>query len=69
MIYNSPILAVLLAYIAAMLTFGVFELMRIRDRLNKMFTEPINSYGEGIGDAIQGQIIRGQDGVSQYDRR
>lgn len=29
---------------------------------------PINSYGEGIGDAIQGQMIRGQAGISQYDR-
>lgn len=67
--YTSPILAALLAYIALMLTFGVLELIRIRDRLGKMFTEPLNSYGEGIGEAIQGQIIRGQRGIDQYDHR
>jgi len=31
--------------------------------------EPINSYGEGIGDAIQGQLVRGMAGISQYDHK
>jgi hypothetical protein len=45
------------------------SLKRIADALGGgLFTAPINSYGEGIGDAIQGQIIRGNNGVSQYDR-
>jgi hypothetical protein len=34
-----------------------------------IFTAPINSYGEGIGDAIQGQMIRGQRGIDQYEGR
>ena len=34
-----------------------------------ILTAPINSYGEGIGDAIQGQMIRGQRGVDQYEGR
>ncbi len=29
----------------------------------------INSYGEGIGDAIQGQLVRGQRGIDQYEGR
>lgn len=34
----------------------------------EVLTMPINSYGEGIGDAIQGQLVRGQRGIDQYDR-
>lgn len=45
------------------------SLKRIADSLGGgLFNAPINSYGEGIGDAIQGQIIRGNNGISQYDR-
>lgn len=45
------------------------SLKRIADSLGGgLFTAPINSYGEGIGDAIQGQIVRGNAGISQYDR-
>ncbi len=36
---------------------------------DSLLTAPINSYGEGIGDAIQGQIIRGQRGIDQYEGR
>lgn len=34
-----------------------------------ILTAPINSYGEGIGDAIQGQMVRGQRGIDQYEGR
>lgn len=34
-----------------------------------ILTAPINSYGEGIGDAIQGQMIRGSRGIDQYEGR
>lgn len=46
------------------------SLKRIADALSNggIFKQPINSYGEGIGDAIQGQLVRGQAGISQYDR-
>jgi len=47
------------------------SMKRIADALSgegpNLFTTPINSYGEGIGDAIQGQLVRGQAGISQYD--
>ena len=44
-------------------------LLEVRNISNGDFlTRPINSYGEGIGDAIQGQLVRGQNGISQYDR-
>jgi len=33
---------------------------------SSILTAPINSYGEGIGDAIQGQMVRGAAGISQY---
>lgn len=29
----------------------------------------INCYGEGIGEAIQGQLVRGQRGIDQYEGR
>ena len=49
------------------------SLKRIADALTgegpSILTAPINSYGEGIGDAIQGQMIRGQRGVDQYEER
>lgn len=49
------------------------SLKRIADAVTgegpNILTASINSYGEGIGDAIQGQLVRGQAGISQYDRR
>lgn len=49
------------------------SLKRIADALTgegpSILTAPINSYGEGIGDAIQGQMIRGQRGINQYEGR
>lgn len=49
------------------------SLKRIADALTgqgpSILTVPINSYGEGIGDAIQGQMIRGQRGIDQYEGR
>lgn len=33
------------------------------------FSAPLNSYGEGIGECIQGQLIRGQRGIDQYEGR
>ena len=49
------------------------SLKRIADALSgvgeSLLTMPINSYGEGIGDAIQGQFVRGQAGISQYEGR
>lgn len=49
------------------------SLKRIADALTgqgeSILTKPINSYGEGIGDAIQGQMIRGQRGIDQYEQR
>lgn len=29
----------------------------------------INCYGEGIGEALQGQLVRGQRGIDQYEGR
>jgi len=46
-----------------------FYLKAVLEKLNgDLMTAPINSYGEGIGDAIQGQLVRGQAGISQYER-
>lgn len=49
------------------------SLRRIADTLAgegpSILTAPVNSYGEGIGDAIQGQMIRGQRGIDQYEGR
>lgn len=49
------------------------SLKRIADALTgetaNIFTASINSYGEGIGDAIQGQMIRGARGIDQYEGR
>lgn len=49
------------------------SLKRIADALTgegaNILTTPINSYGEGIGDAIQGQMVRGQRGIGQYEGR
>lgn len=49
------------------------SLKRIADAMTgkgpNILTQPINSYGEGIGDAIQGQMIRGQRGIDQYEGR
>lgn len=39
----------------------------IAEQIVAGLTAPINSYGEGIGDAIQGQMIRGQRGIDQYE--
>lgn len=46
------------------------SLKRIADAMSDggVFKQPINSYGECIGDAIQGQLVRGQAGISQYNR-
>lgn len=41
----------------------------ITEAIGAAMTAPINSYGEGIGDAIQGQIVRGQRGIDQYEGR
>lgn len=58
--------------LSAAATSIAVSLKRIADVLEgggtNIFTAPINSYGEGIGDAIQGQFVRGQAGISQYDR-
>lgn len=47
------------------------SLKRIADAMTgvggNFLTAPINSYGEAIGDAIQGQMIRGQRGIDQYE--
>lgn len=49
------------------------SLKRIADAVSgegaNILTTPINSYGETIGDAIQGQMIRGQRGIDQYEGR
>lgn len=49
------------------------SLKRIADALTgtgtSILTAPINGYGEGIGDAIQGQMVRGQRGIDQYEGR
>lgn len=49
------------------------SLKRIADAVTgvgqSVLTAPINSYGEGIGDAIQGQMVRGAAGIDQYERR
>ncbi len=49
------------------------SLKRIADAVTgegaNILTAPINSYGEGIGDAIQGQMVRGQRGIDQYEGR
>lgn len=48
----------------AALTSIAISLKRIADALSgdgeNIFTRPINCYGEGIGDAIQGQLDRGR---------
>lgn len=45
-------------------------LTRIADALTgkgeSILTAPINMYGEGIGSAIQGQMIRGQNGNDRF---
>lgn len=44
------------------------SLKRLADAVGGgLFTAPINSYGEGIGEAIQGQFVRGMNGVDQYE--
>lgn len=57
----------------AALTSLAVSMKRIADVLTgdgeNIFTKPINCYGEGIGDAIQGQIVRGQLGINQYNGR
>ncbi len=46
-----------------------FYLKAVLEKLNGDFLNtPLNAYGEGIGDAIQGQFVRGMAGISQYDR-
>ncbi|WP_417615380.1 hypothetical protein [Parasphingorhabdus sp.] len=49
------------------------SLKRIADALSgegpSILTASLNSYGEGIGEAIQGQMIRGQRGIDQYEER
>jgi hypothetical protein len=64
---------------AALASIAV-NLKRIADACEKLsqpiaeqivagLSAPINSYGEGIGEAIQGQIMRGQRSVDQYKDR
>lgn len=54
---------------AATIALG-FYMKAVLEKLNGDFlTAPINSYGEGIGDAIQGQIVRGMAVISQYDHK
>jgi hypothetical protein len=57
---------------SAAATSIAISLKRIADALSgdaaNIFTKPINSYGMGIGDAIQGQFVRGQAGIAQYER-
>lgn len=61
-------------YLTANETFQLSQaisLKRIADALSgtsvNVFTSPINTYGEGIWEAIQGQMIRGQRGIDQYE--
>jgi hypothetical protein len=60
---------ILSAYAAAS---QAISLKRIADALSgagpSILTTPINSYGESIGSAIQGQMIRGQNGISEYEQ-
>lgn len=53
--------------------YAALSLKRIERTLSgdgeSILTRPINAYGEGIGDAIQGQMIRGQRGIDQYEGR
>lgn len=56
----------LLGLNAIMLAFILREVRQVNR--GAFLTMPINCYGEGIGDAIQGQLVRGQNGISQYDR-
>lgn len=48
------------------------SLKRIADAITgdgeSILTTPINAYGESIGSAIQGQMVRGAQGISEYDR-
>ena len=61
---RSPLDTMLLHSIA-------LSMKRIADTLSgegsSILTQPINAYGEPIGEAIQGQIVRGQRGISLYD--
>lgn len=49
---------------------AAISLKRIADALTgkgeSILTAPINMYGEGIGSAIQGQMIRGQNGNDRF---
>lgn len=36
--------------------------------LDKIANHPMNAYGEGFSSAIQEALVRGQKGVSLYDR-
>lgn len=37
--------------------------------LDKIANHPMNAYGEGFSSALQEALVRGQNGVSIYDRR
>jgi len=47
------------------------SLKRIADALvgGKLFTQPVNQYGESFTDAIQNSFVRGQNGIdTNYGR-
>ena len=60
------------AWVSEIQASQAISLKRIADALtgagDNFLKAPINSYGEGIGDAIQGQMVRGAAGISQYER-
>ena len=76
----SPIIAAQLTFLCVIACAALVALTAIAVSLREILrvlrgdgpsilTMPINSYGESIGDAIQGQMIRGQRGVDQYELR
>lgn len=60
---------ILLIFICFMLLFiwiyvrWIYLILMYPKEHENILTMPINKYGENIGDAIQGQIIRGQRGI------
>lgn len=76
---GSPLMSGELMFLCIMSVWVLIALSMIVLRLNtilgvlrgegdSILTKPLNSYGEGLGDAIQGQFVRGQRGIDQYDR-
>jgi len=56
-------IAISLKRIADALTGNGIEIL-----LDKIANHPMNAYGEGFSSAIQEALVRGQKGVSLYDR-